>query len=75
MTDSNTLLSQYARTGSESAFQELVSRYLDLVYSTAFPTARTVDKHIASLRSKIERDPDASRWLKTVHCVGYQLDR
>ena len=36
MTDSHTLLSQYARTGSESAFRELVSRYIDLVYSTAF---------------------------------------
>ncbi len=36
MTDSQTLLSLYARTGSESAFRELVSRYIDLVYSTAF---------------------------------------
>jgi hypothetical protein len=36
MTDSHTLLSQYARTGSESAFRELVSRYIDLVYSTAY---------------------------------------
>ena len=36
MTDSQTLLSLYARTGSESAFRELVSRYLDLVYSTAY---------------------------------------
>ncbi|MCX6930031.1 MAG: sigma-70 family RNA polymerase sigma factor [Verrucomicrobia bacterium] len=36
MTDGHTLLSQYARTGSDSAFQELVSRYMDLVYSTAF---------------------------------------
>jgi RNA polymerase sigma factor (sigma-70 family) len=35
MTDSRTLLSQYARTGSESAFRELVSRYINLVYSTA----------------------------------------
>ena len=36
MTDSQTLLSLYARTRSESAFRELVSRYIDLVYSTAF---------------------------------------
>jgi RNA polymerase sigma factor (sigma-70 family) len=36
MTDSQTLLSLYARTGSESAFRELVNRYIDLVYSTAF---------------------------------------
>src|ERR1035441_4026076 len=36
MTDSQTLLAQHARTGSEPAFRELVSRYIDLVYSTAF---------------------------------------
>jgi RNA polymerase sigma factor (sigma-70 family) len=35
MTDNQTLLAQYAREGSEQAFQELVSHYLDLVYSTA----------------------------------------
>jgi RNA polymerase sigma factor (sigma-70 family) len=45
MTDSHTLLSQYARTGSESAFRELVSRYIDLVYSTAF---RLVDGNVES---------------------------
>jgi RNA polymerase sigma factor (sigma-70 family) len=45
MTDSHTLLSQYARTGSESAFRELVSRYIDLVYSTAF---RLVDGDVES---------------------------
>jgi RNA polymerase sigma factor (sigma-70 family) len=45
MTDSHTLLSQYARTGSESAFRKLVSRYIDLVYSTAF---RLVDGDVES---------------------------
>jgi RNA polymerase sigma factor (sigma-70 family) len=45
MTDSHTLLSQYATTGSESAFRELVSRYIDLVYSTAF---RLVDGNVES---------------------------
>ena len=45
MTDSHTLLSSYARTGSESAFRELVSRYIDLVYSTAF---RLVDGDVES---------------------------
>jgi RNA polymerase sigma factor (sigma-70 family) len=45
MTDSHTLLSQYARTGSESAFRELVGRYIDLVYSTAF---RLVDGDVES---------------------------
>src|SRR5437667_10909460 len=35
MTDSQPLLAEYLRTGSEAAFRELVTRYLDLVYSTA----------------------------------------
>ena len=35
MTDSQTLLADYARTGSDAAFRELVGRYVDLVYSTA----------------------------------------
>ena len=50
-------------------------RFLDVVWGyTAFPTTRTVDNHIASLRSKLERDPEAPRWIKTVHGVGYKLD-
>jgi RNA polymerase sigma factor (sigma-70 family) len=40
MTDSRQLLADYAATGSEVAFRELVSRYIDLVYSTA---SRLVD--------------------------------
>jgi RNA polymerase sigma factor (sigma-70 family) len=35
MTESERLLADYARHGSEPAFRELVSRYVDLVYSTA----------------------------------------
>src|SRR5258708_5611909 len=35
MTDSRQLLSAYARNGSETAFRELVTRYIDLVFSTA----------------------------------------
>ena len=50
-------------------------RFLDAVWGyTAFPTTRTVDNHIASLRSKIERDPEQPRWLKTVHGIGYKLE-
>jgi len=50
-------------------------RFLDVVWGyTAFPTTRTVDNHIASLRAKLEPDPDNPRWLKTVHGVGYKLD-
>lgn len=50
-------------------------RFLDVVWGyAAFPTTRTVDNHIASLRGKIERDPDAPRWIKTLHGVGYKLE-
>jgi DNA-binding response OmpR family regulator len=50
-------------------------RFLDLVWGyAAFPTTRTVDNHMASLRAKLEKTPDDPRWLKTVHGVGYKLD-
>jgi DNA-binding response OmpR family regulator len=66
------MLRLMAETPGEPVSRE---RFLDAVWGyTAFPTTRTVDNHIASLRSKIERDPDAPRWLKTVRGVGYKLD-
>src|SRR5213082_2857499 len=50
-------------------------RFLDVVWGyAAFPTTRTVDNHIVSLRAKLEPDPDQSRWIKTVHGVGYRLE-
>jgi len=38
-----------------------------------YPSTRTVDNHVASLRSKIEEDPAQPRRLMTVHGVGYKL--
>src|SRR5580658_9723042 len=35
MTESQTLLVEFAKSASEAAFRELVARYIDLVYSTA----------------------------------------
>jgi DNA-binding response OmpR family regulator len=50
-------------------------RFLDIAWGyTAFPTTRTVDMHIATLRAKIEKNPDEPRWIKTVHGVGYRLE-
>ncbi|HMP82988.1 MAG TPA: response regulator transcription factor [Verrucomicrobiota bacterium] len=50
-------------------------QFLDVVWGYgAFPTTRTVDNHIASLRRKLEKDPENPRWLKTVHGVGYRLE-
>ena len=49
-------------------------RFLDAVWGyTAFPTTRTVDMHIATLRSKIEKNPEKPRYIHTVHGVGYRL--
>jgi RNA polymerase sigma factor (sigma-70 family) len=45
MDESQTLLAQYA-AGSEEAFREIVERYLDLVYSTAFRLVSS-DSHLA----------------------------
>ena len=61
-----------AETPGEPVTRE---RFLDVVWGyTAFPTTRTVDNHIASLRSKLERDPEEPRWIKTVHGIGYKLE-
>ena len=50
-------------------------KFLDAVWGyTSFPTTRTVDNHIASLRGKIEANSDAPHWIKTVHGVGYRLE-
>lgn len=38
-----------------------------------YPSTRTVDNHIASLRSKLEENPSQPRHLLTVHGVGYKL--
>jgi DNA-binding response OmpR family regulator len=49
--------------------------FLDLAWGcTAFPTTRTVDNHIATLRAKLEPDPETPRWILTVHGVGYRLE-
>lgn len=37
-----------------------------------YPTTRTVDNHILSLRAKFEREPANPRHLLTVHGVGYK---
>jgi DNA-binding response OmpR family regulator len=64
------------RLMAESAGEPISrDRFLDIVWDyTAFPTTRTVDNHIATLRKKLERNPDEPRWIKTVHGVGYKLE-
>ena len=63
MSDSQRLLAEYAETGSENAFRELVRRYIDLVYSAA---VRLVDGEVPAgpnrLKSgiplRIDQPPD-----------------
>ncbi|MBL9137390.1 MAG: response regulator transcription factor [Verrucomicrobiales bacterium] len=49
-------------------------QFLDLVWGYgAFPTTRTVDTHIAALRTKLEAVPAQPKYLVTVHGSGYRL--
>ncbi len=54
----------------------VVSRqeFLDLVWGyAAFPTTRTVDRHIVGLRQKFEPAPEHPQFILTAHGVGYRL--
>ena len=55
---------------------EVVTRddLLDKVWGFEnFPTTRTVDNYILSLRKKIEDDPSHPKHLQTVHTAGYRF--
>jgi DNA-binding response OmpR family regulator len=50
-------------------------RFLEIVWGyNAYPTTRTVDNQILSLRTKLEPEPASPRYLTTVHGVGYRLE-
>jgi DNA-binding response OmpR family regulator len=59
-----------SRAGEVVARDELLNEVWG--YET-YPTTRTVDNHIASLRAKIETDPAVPEHLRTVHGVGYKF--
>ena len=61
------LLRQLARTPHEA-----VER-LELARGTVDPSGRAVDVQVTRLRSKIEADPKAPRYLQTVRGIGYRL--
>jgi DNA-binding response OmpR family regulator len=49
--------------------------FLEIVWGyNAYPTTRTVDNQILSLRNKLEPDPAQPQFLLTVHGVGYRLE-
>jgi len=59
-----------ARAGEVVRRDELLDRVWKYKH---FPTTRTIDNHIASLRAKIETDATEPKHLLTVHGVGYKL--
>jgi DNA-binding response OmpR family regulator len=57
---------------------QVISRdkFLDEVWGyDSYPTTRTVDNYILSLRKKIEDDPANPKHLLTVHKVGYKFQK
>ncbi len=79
MTDSQALLAEYVRDGSEKAFRELVARYIDLVYSTALrfmegdtylaqDAAQNVFIHLARKADSLGQDVMLGGWLHRDTC-------
>ena len=79
MTDSQTLLSEYAQSGSEAAFRELVARYLNFVFSTAArlvggdchlaeDVTQTVFIHLAQKAHRLPVDVMLGGWLHRDTC-------
>ncbi|MEI7940651.1 MAG: sigma-70 family RNA polymerase sigma factor, partial [Verrucomicrobiota bacterium] len=79
ITDSQPLLADYAANGSERAFRELVTRYVDLVYSTALrlvegdthraeDVAQTVFADLAGMAPKLSPNSALGGWLHRHTC-------
>ncbi len=79
ITDSQPLLADYAANGSERAFRELVTRYVDLVYSTALrlvegdthraeDVAQTVFADLARMAAKLSPNSALGGWLHRHTC-------
>jgi RNA polymerase sigma factor (sigma-70 family) len=79
MTDNQRLLADYLSHGSESAFRQLVSNYLDLVYSTAVrlvggdthlaeDVTQIVFMDLARLAKKLSREVRLGGWLHRHTC-------
>lgn len=79
MTDTQQLLADYGKTGSEAAFRELVSRYVDLVYSAAVrlvegdthlaeDVTQTVFADLARLGRTLPREVMLGGWLHRHTC-------
>jgi two-component system OmpR family response regulator/two-component system phosphate regulon response regulator OmpR len=67
------LLAVLARAAGRVLSREQV---LDALKGQEYETFdRSIDVHVSKLRAKIERDPKAPRYIKTVRGVGYALMR
>ena len=80
MTDSQQLLAEYARNGSDAAFRELVTRFVDLVFSTALrlvegdthraeDVAQTVFLDLARKARTLPEDVSLGGWLHRDTCL------
>src|ERR1043166_5462074 len=83
MTESRQLLQEYARTGSEAAFRELVARYVNLVYSAAFrlgngsahiaeDVTQAVFTDLARMARKLSPETQLGGWLHRHTCFVAQ---
>lgn len=79
MIEARTLLAEYVRNGSETAFRELVTRFINLVYSTALrlvgadthfaeDVAQTVFVHLARKAHTLSDDAALGGWLHRDTC-------
>src|SRR5258706_6479973 len=79
MTESQALLADYVRSGAESAFRQLLTRYLDLVYSTAVrlvdgdthrakDVAQVVFSDLARMAGKLSGNTMLGGWLHRHTC-------
>lgn len=79
MTESQQLLTEYVKTGSETAFHDLVTRYVDLVHSAAVrlvngdthlaeDVTQTVFADLAKLARTLSRDVMLGGWLHRHTC-------
>jgi DNA-binding response OmpR family regulator len=59
-----------SRTGEVVTRDELLNEVWGY---ESYPVSRTVDNHVALLRSKLETDPSDPAHIRTVHGVGYRF--
>lgn len=76
--DNQTLITEYAQNGSESAFRELMSRCLNFVYTTAVRLVGgdcDLAKDVTQLRPAMEAGPKHTvLWMEAGSCVPSRME-